>query len=318
MRRSRARRRSAGERLGARLRRVAEREHRRGRRAARPPEASREHAAWRRIRVLRDPDEPQLPLAGRPRPANSAGTTGSHHRLTFSRVEAEVERERVRPALAEAGHQQRLVRRAPSTKTSHSPSALAKRGRNSYKSACSTPTRRAAEVDTFSPSNSPEGTILMHLSRTESFMARRRLPGVHPVGSRKCTPAVFSRKTVMVRHTTRISQADDGDGRPSAAPRRRVVFGAPASVLMDLIRVDAAGPRNRRFRAVERAAALLRCSARASRASYSVTRRSKEPHLGAARLREERRGAVGVRERTFSRVTWGDSIGRGSARRGRG
>ena len=132
-------------------------------------------------------------------------------------------------------------------------------------------------------------------------------------GPESARRAVFSRKTVVVRHTRCTKPADDAatarwPSRVLLLVERR--FGVSrASCAMDLIRVDAAGPRNRRFRAVDEqqhccAAALRVRPRRAGRptsacsTSLRATRLSPEPHHGCVRKlsmrtsqpRPERRG----------------------------
>ena len=151
-------------------------------------------------------------------------------------------------------------------------------------------------------------------------------------GPESARRAVFSRKTVMVRHTRCTKPADDADA--TRWPSRVLLLverrfgGSRASCAMDLIRVDAAGRRNRRFRAVDEqqhccAAALRVRPRRAGRptstcsTSPRATRLSPAPHPGCVRklwmrtsqLRPERRGlqarnfAHFREERTFSRVS---------------
>ena len=152
-------------------------------------------------------------------------------------------------------------------------------------------------------------------------------------GPESARRAVFSRKTVMVRHTRCTKPADDADA--TRWPSRVLLLverrfgGSRASCAMDLIRVDAAGPRNRRFRAVDEqqhccAAALRVRPRRAGRptsacsTSLRAIRLSPEPHPGCVRklsmrtsqLMPERRGLQAKEiaqfsdERTFPRVTW--------------
>ena len=84
-------------------------------------------------------------------------------------------------------------------------------------------------------------------------------------GPESARRAVFSRKTVMVRHTRCTKPADDADA--TRWPSRVLLLverrfgGSRASCAMDLIRVDAAGPRNRRFRAVDEQQHCCNCSA---------------------------------------------------------
>ena len=138
------------------------------------------------------------------------------------------------------------------------------------------------------------------------------------------------------RSSTRGTKPPADDAAATRWPSRVLLLverrfgGSRASCAMDLIRVGAAGPRNRRFRAADEqqhccAAALRVRPRRAGRptsacsTSLRATRLSPEPHPGCVRklsmrtsqLMPERRGLQAKEiaqfsdERTFSRVTWG-------------
>ena len=164
------------------------------------------------------------------------------------------------------------------------------------------------------PSNSPERTILMWLSRP-------RRPGAAtsaaiPAHSGVCrVQQSHGTGATPSRSSTRATKPPADDAAATRWPSRVLLlverrFGVSrASCAMDLIRVDAAGPRNRRFRAVDEqqhccTAALRARPRRAGRptsacsTSPRATRLSPEPHPGCVRklsmrtsqLRSERRG----------------------------